>query len=271
MLQTYDEAMEKGVFPIEGGYTNDPRDPGGPTNFGITLADARQYWKASATAIDVKNMPKRVAETIYAEHYATTLRYNDLPAGLDYSVLDYGINSGTGRAGKVLRRLVGLDDSTSAITDIVIGELRKRNTIALINAIWDERLKFLKSLSTWDHFGPGWERRCVEGRSLALHLASELPMVEAPSITPTQDGNTMAKGAVPAPIAAKKVIAACSAVPAASAVNWSDWVYSHQGTAALIGIACIAGIFVAIALIERAHQSKQEAATPGILPVRAAA
>ena len=38
----------------EGGYTNDPSDPGGPTNFGITIRDYRAYVKFSATAGDVK-------------------------------------------------------------------------------------------------------------------------------------------------------------------------------------------------------------------------
>ena len=108
MRATYDEAMERGVFPHEGGYTNDPRDPGGATNWGITIADARAYWKPGATAADVRTMPKSVAEDIYARQYAAPLRYDDLPAGVDYSVLDYGINSGVGRASKVLRRLVGL-------------------------------------------------------------------------------------------------------------------------------------------------------------------
>ena len=101
MHWTYAPAMEQGVFLHEGGYTNDPRDPGGPTNWGITIYDARRYWKSNATAADVKAMPKSVAEAIYWPHYAVPLCYDDLPAGPDYAALDYGINSGVSRAAKV--------------------------------------------------------------------------------------------------------------------------------------------------------------------------
>jgi hypothetical protein len=103
MHWTYEPAMEQGVFPHEGGYTNDPRDPGGPTNWGITIYDARKYWKPTATAADVKAMPKSVAEAIYWPHYAVPLCYDDLPAGADYAALDYGINSGVSRGAKVMQ------------------------------------------------------------------------------------------------------------------------------------------------------------------------
>jgi len=70
MRATYSEAMRRGVFPHEGGYSNHPSDPGGPTNFGITIIDARKYWKPNATAADVCAMPKSAAEDIYRQHYA---------------------------------------------------------------------------------------------------------------------------------------------------------------------------------------------------------
>ena len=94
--------------------------PGGPTNWGITIHDARAYWKEDATAADVRNMPVEVAKDIYRSKYWDAMRCDELPAGVDYAVFDYGVNSGIGRAGKVLRRLVALSDRTSAITNEVI-------------------------------------------------------------------------------------------------------------------------------------------------------
>ncbi len=79
MKETYERAMQQ-VYADEGGYSNDVGDPGGPTNYGITIHDARMYWKPDATAYDVRNMPKSVAADIYDKHYATPLHYNDLPA-----------------------------------------------------------------------------------------------------------------------------------------------------------------------------------------------
>ncbi len=57
---SYDQALTR-LLRDEGGYTDHPSDPGGPTNFGITLGDARRYWKGNATAADVRAMPQSVA------------------------------------------------------------------------------------------------------------------------------------------------------------------------------------------------------------------
>ena len=105
---SYDEALRR-VLVHEGGYSNHPSDPGGPTNWGITIHDARAYWKTAATAADVRSMPVEVAKDIYRSKYWDAMRCNDLPAGVDYAVFDYGVNSGIGRAVRVLQRLVGTD------------------------------------------------------------------------------------------------------------------------------------------------------------------
>lgn len=169
MKETYEQAITQ-VFKDEGGYTNDKADPGGPTNWGITIHDARLYWKMNATAEDIRHMPKDVAEDIYKIHYADPLRYDYLPAGIDYAVLDYGINSGISRAIKVLQRLVGVN------VDGVMGPVTIAATVSsdpeqIINAMYDERLAFLKSLHTWSTFGHGWNNRCTHGRDFAISLA----------------------------------------------------------------------------------------------------
>jgi len=171
---SYDEALSR-LLAHEGGYSNHPADPGGPTNYGITLADARAYWKRDATAADVRAMPRAVARQIYRTKYWSALRGNDLPAGVDYAVFDYGVNSGIGRAGKVLRRLVGLPDGTSAIDDDVIAAVWRRPPKRLIEAICDERLAFLQGLKTWAVFGNGWGRRVREVRAAALAMAEPKP------------------------------------------------------------------------------------------------
>ena len=173
MKNTYERAMKQ-VFEDEGGYTNDAADPGGPTNWGITIEDARMYWKTNATAEDVKNMPKSVAEDIYRKHYADPIHYDELPAGVDYSVLDYGINSGISRSIKVLQRLVNVP-ADGKMGPSTLSAVNAKNPKELINAIYDERLSFLQSLSTWGTFGRGWGSRCKRGRALALSMASNVP------------------------------------------------------------------------------------------------
>lgn len=168
----------------EGGYSNHPSDPGGPTNFGITIADYRKYVKREATAADVKAMRVEDAKAIYRARYWDAMRCDDLPAGVDYAVFDYGVNSGIGRSGKVLRRVLGLDDTTSSVSDDVVAAARGANAAKLVDAICDERLRFLKSLKSWNVFGNGWGRRVAEVRVVGVAMASAPPATAAPPPSP---------------------------------------------------------------------------------------
>ena len=97
------------------------------------------------------------AKAIYRTAYWDAQRCDELPAGVDYTVFDYGVNSGIGRSGKVLRRVVGRRrDSTHVVTDEVLRAVAKRDPKAIVMAINDERLAFLKRLKTWPVFGKGW-------------------------------------------------------------------------------------------------------------------
>jgi lysozyme family protein len=174
MQQTYPEAMAK-VLDDEGGYSNDAGDPGGPTNYGITIEDARMYWKHDATASDVRHMPRSVALDIYRKHYAAPVHYDDLPPGLDYTVFDYGINSGVSRATKVLQRFVGAGVDGRIGPETLSKVYAAQDLSGLIDKIWSERLHFLQNLGTWRLFGKGWGRRVSTGRALAHKLASEYP------------------------------------------------------------------------------------------------
>lgn len=164
---TYDAAMAR-VYADEGGYTNDPVDPGGATNFGITIFDARKYWKPDAAPTDVRNMPKSVAADIYRKHYANPMRYNDLPAGFDYSVLDAAINSGVGRAPVWAGKALGVN--TRSINDIVAPANAAPDKVAAIQKYWAVRLSFLQGLSTFWRFGKGWTRRCTQGEAAAVKM-----------------------------------------------------------------------------------------------------
>ena len=189
-VSTYGEALRR-LLAHEGGYTNHPSDPGGPTNFGITIHDYRKYVMPNASAADVRAMTLAVAKDIYRQKYWQALRCDDLPAGVDYAVFDYGVNSGVARSGKVLRRVLHLDDTSHAVTDGVIAVARARDPADVIAAICDERLAFLKRLKTWPVFGAGWGRRVAEVRSAALTMAKAEPAI------PNEGAPAAGKGAVP--------------------------------------------------------------------------
>lgn len=153
MKQNFNDCLNR-LLKDEGGYTNDPVDPGGPTNFGITIYDYRKYISPKGTALDVRRMSVDQAKTIYRSKYWDALSCDDLPSGVDYTVFDYGVNSGLGRPRKCLKRFSGLTG------------------IQLINAINDERMAFLRSLHTYSRFGKGWARRVAGVRSHSIELAN---------------------------------------------------------------------------------------------------
>lgn len=165
----YGEALRR-LLVHEGGYGNHPDDPGGPTNFGITIIDYRKYIMPEAAASDVKAMPLEHAKAIYRAKYWDELRCDELPGGLDYAVFDYGVNSGISRAAKVLQRIIGVADD-GRIGDVTLHAVAANPPRELIERLCDERLAFLKRLRTWPVFGKGWGRRVAEVKAAALAMA----------------------------------------------------------------------------------------------------
>lgn len=256
---TYDEALRR-LLAHEGGYTNHPSDPGGPTNFGITIHDHRKYVKPNATAADVRAMTVDQAKAIYRAKYWKAQRCDELPAGVDYSVFDYGVNSGIGRSGKVLRRVVGLPDTTHVVTDEVLRAVARRDPKAIVIAMNDERLAFLKRLKTWPVFGKGWGTRVAGVRAVSLHMATE--RVPSPSIVPDV-APAPGKGEVPAPTAAKNVIVGTgTAAPVAAGGGFWDWVAAHPWETAAIACAIVIAIGGAIYALHCWQRSRQEAPVP---------
>lgn len=265
---TYDEALRR-LLTHEGGYTNHPSDPGGPTNFGITIHDYRKYLKPNATAIDVRAMKLDQARAIYRSKYWNAQRCDDLPAGVDYSIFDYGVNSGIKRSGKVLRRVVGLSDNTSTVTDQVLEAVAKRNPQALVIAINDERLRFLKNLKTWPVFGTGWGRRVAEVKAFSLRLVDHPTVANVPAPHPLPSETAPAKGVVPVPKGLQKLSTATPiAAGGATATTLHDSGHDPWTIVAVAGgFVLVAGIgWVAFHWWQR---RKQDAPTPGLVPVPA--
>ena len=146
----------------EGGYTNDPKDPGGETNWGID--------KRSHPNVDIKNLTQDQAKQIYLEDYwifqksPAQFSGDNLPPALALMMFDAAVNNGPVRAREWLQAAVGV------ATDGVIGS---QTLAALRVALADpalgpdglaaeflaRRIDFMATLSTWSYFGLGWSRR----------------------------------------------------------------------------------------------------------------
>jgi len=259
-------SSEARILVHEGGYTNDKADPGGCTNFGVTIFDAKKFWKADATCTDVKNMPKDVALGIIKKQYWDALNCDNLPAGVDDTIVDYGYNSGNSRAGKVLRRLLALPDTDWHVTDEVIAACRKRDSITLINAICDERIKFLEGLAIWPTYRKGWAIRVSEVRQFSTQLAGhEASPVSVPAPVPPTAPAGNGKGSVSKPNPGVIVKNGGGATIATGGI--AHWLGVHPTVTALIIVAGAIAIFAIVSMLQRSYQTKQDAQVPGVAPV----
>lgn len=160
------------VLKHEGGFSDHPKDPGGATMKGVTLANFRRYVKPSATKEDLKKITDEQVATIYKRYYWDAVRGSDLPGGIDYAVFDFAVNSGPDRAIKYLQAVVGAKQDGRIGPD-TLAKTRAMMRATIINSLCDKRMAFLKRLKTWATFGKGWTSRVSGVRSEALKMAAQ--------------------------------------------------------------------------------------------------
>lgn len=108
MQTVWDIANE--IVAREGGYVNDPDDPGGATNFGVTIHTMRRLGldldgDGDVDVADVKALSRAQATEIFVTHYFQRPRIAELPKPLHATVFDMYVNAG-GNAIKILQRLL---------------------------------------------------------------------------------------------------------------------------------------------------------------------
>lgn len=167
-MAEFTRQLQEWLFASEGGYIDHPDDPGGATKYGITrktLARWRgvsPWWKLPKS--EVKALTRREAAQIMKAQYWDVVQGDKLPAGLDYAVFDYAVNSGPGRAVKDLQRVLGGIKVDGIVGLETLGAIRGRDVAELIVALCEKRYEFVKSLSTFHTFGVGWTRRIMGER-----------------------------------------------------------------------------------------------------------
>ena len=150
-MNNYDRCLRI-ILHHEGGYVNHPKDPGGETNLGVTK---RVYEEWGGTK-DMKDLTVEDVAPIYYKNYWNRVRADDLPAGLDLCVFDFGVNAGTGRSAKFLQRLVGttVDGGIGPATIGAVNVYVQTEGIeATIEAFQNSRQEYYESLSTFETFG----------------------------------------------------------------------------------------------------------------------
>ena len=152
-MSAFDDAFA-GLIDNEGGYSNNPADPGGETMWGITARVARKHGYTGP----MRELPLAVARAIAKAEYWDAVRGDELPPALAFHVFDASYNSGPEQAVKWLQRAAGVaaDGNFGPVTMKAVLAVDLEGLIARFDGL---RLLFLADLETWPSFGRGWARR----------------------------------------------------------------------------------------------------------------
>jgi lysozyme family protein len=171
---------------MEGGYTEDPYDPGGRTNHGITLKTFAAWKGVEITSAsrdrlkaDLKRIPETAVRDIYVSRYWRSGRCDDLPPALALFHFDAAVNHGVTGATRLLQQAVGTD---------VDGEIGPLTLVAVEGRAMDEvlddyaeaRRRRYRSLPHFWRFGRGWlarvDKTLKRARSVAKNAAAQTPL-----------------------------------------------------------------------------------------------
>lgn len=211
------------VLVHEGGKCDDPGDPGGRTNCGITHIDYDAYRKRKGLPPrDVYDMDDSERDEIYLTEYWQPIRGDELPAGIDYVVFDGAVNSGVSRSVKWLQRALGTIAVDGFLGDVTLVATKQYpDQLGLIATCCAARMDFLQHLTTFKLFGRGWTRRVNDVEKTATAWASGATSTAAGE-APAQ-GKALGKNAVSPPTTIPgDVLAAAGTVGLATAIAAKD-------------------------------------------------
>lgn len=151
----FDQAFDKLVDPRhEGGYVNNPADPGGETKYGIS--------KRAYPEVDIKNLTLDQAKALYLRDFWTPLQADKLPDLVRFELFDLAVNtSARGKptqAVKLLQRALGVTDD-GILGPVTFGACAAMDPGRLLRRLQAQRIFFYTSLASFASFGKGWVNR----------------------------------------------------------------------------------------------------------------
>ena len=168
------EAAVSNVFIHEGGYVDHPSDPGGATNYGISLRFYRKVISKDATKEVIQSLSKDDARRIYYDHFWIGFRYEDLSIDISVKVFDMAVNMGHSQAARIFQRAINslCKNTFSQVLNVdgVIGNQTVRvsnslNQVALLECIRYEQEMYYRRLADgnakYEVFLKGWLRRAM--------------------------------------------------------------------------------------------------------------
>lgn len=147
---SFDKAFQITVG-VEGGYVNDPADPGGETKFGISH---RSY-----PDIGIKSLTMDQAKAIYLRDYWTPAGCSSMPERIGHLVFDCAVHHGVKTAIKLLQRALKVADD-GEFGPVTRGQLLARDTNETADLLMAQRMLYLMTCSAWPTYKLGWAKRC---------------------------------------------------------------------------------------------------------------
>jgi uncharacterized protein (TIGR02594 family) len=208
-VATFDRALAH-VLTMEGGWTDDPYDPGGPTNAGITLATLAAHTKTNVTAqtfprlkADLQAISAATVRTIYFERYWQPCQAQHLPPALGLMHFDAAVNHGVGGATRLLQRALGVeaDGEIGPLTFAAAAAQPLNNSLEQYAV---QRRALYRSLGHFWRFGRGWLARVDATLAAARTLISPATTTNT-GVRPMPDTATTPNPHVPMPTHAADV------------------------------------------------------------------
>lgn len=169
------------VLEHEGGWSDDPFDPGGATNKGITLAVyAREIGReVSAQSMGelksaLRRIPDDLVRRIYLERYWRPGRCPALPPAIALFHFDACVNQGVGTAARFLQHALGVE-ADGEIGPVTLSASAAADAVTVLNAYADIRRRHYRSLGHFWRFGRGWLSRTDASLRAALRLVGAKP------------------------------------------------------------------------------------------------
>ncbi len=153
------------VLTSEGGFSNNPSDPGNWTGGHVNagLLKGTKFGLAANTYphLDIENLSRPAAVAIYKRDWWDRLHCDQLDDGVAFQLLDAAVNSGIPQATRFLQRAVGVADDGvwGEVSRAALAKMFETDVILLFLA---ERIEFMAKLKTFDTFGRGWMRRIAQ-------------------------------------------------------------------------------------------------------------
>lgn len=150
-MSSFDDAFAA-LIGNEGGYSNNPADPGGETMWGVTARVARAHGYAGP----MRQLPKETAKEIFRTVYWDPLHLDEFDPRVAFQLADANFNGGQTVRWAQAASGAAVDGRMGPAT---IAALKVVDPHTFVLSFLSQRMLYLTNLATWSSFGKGWTRR----------------------------------------------------------------------------------------------------------------